>query len=87
MIQDDDEDLEGGLHEWLPRIAEEQMIVGHPKPNRIIRADHVEEGSKQWKRVTILSGWEILNPLVWNKGVTFQEYFEKVTVKTKYCNR
>jgi hypothetical protein len=64
MIEDDDQGLECSLDKRLPGVREEEMIVWHSESDRVIGADQVEEGSEEWKRVTVVPGRKVLDPFV-----------------------
>jgi hypothetical protein len=52
MVQGDDEHLGSLLHQGLPVVGEQQVIVGNPIAHRVIGTHGVEEGGEKGQCVS-----------------------------------
>lgn len=47
MLQGDDKDLDGLLHQLLPVVREQQVVVRDAVPHRVVGTHHVEQGGEE----------------------------------------
>lgn len=52
VLQRHDEDLNGLLHQLLPVVGEEQVVVRDAVAHRVVGAHHVQQGGEQRKGVS-----------------------------------
>lgn len=52
MLQGDDEDLHGLLHQLLPVVGEQQVVVGDAVAHGVVGAHHVEQGGEEGQGVS-----------------------------------
>ena len=52
MLQSDDEDLDGVLHQLLPVVGDQQVVVGDAVAHRVVGTHHVEQGGEERQGVS-----------------------------------
>jgi len=51
VLQAHDEDLHGLLHQLLPVVGEQQVVVGDPVAHRVVSAYHVQQRGEERQSV------------------------------------
>lgn len=52
MLQGYDKDLERLLHQLLPVVGEQEVVVGDPVAHRVVGTHHVEQRGEQRQRMS-----------------------------------
>lgn len=53
VLQSHDENLNRLLHQLLPVVREEQVVVGDAVAHRVVGAHHIEQGGEERQRVSV----------------------------------
>lgn len=56
LLQGDDKDLDRLLHQLLPVVWEQQVVVGEAEAHGVVGADHVEQRGEQRKDMSAKDG-------------------------------
>ncbi len=63
LVQGDDQHLQRGLHRLLPRVVEDQVVVGQDARG-LVAAHQVQQGGEQGQRVPVVARRKMPDPAV-----------------------